>query len=138
MNESHALCASLALAALFLPGQGLADAAAPQPYRLRGGVSCGDAVHTLATRESDVQAHVDSLQLVEWVWGYLAAYNARGAFDDAKRVRAVPSIEPPDDQTVILFIEGYCRKHPTTAVTNAAHALIRTLGGNVYIPLGLE
>lgn len=95
-------------------------------------------MHTLAIRETDVQAHVDSLQLVQWVWGYLAAYNARGAFDDAKGVRAASSVEPPDEQTVILFVDSYCRKHPTAFVVDAAQMLIRTLGGRIYIPAGLE
>jgi len=115
---------------------GTAQAAEPKSYRIdgAGGASCGDAVHTLSTRDSNEQSRIDAFQMLQWVRGYLAAYNARGAFDDPNHVRETSSIEPPAEATIYLFIDSYCHKHPTAYVINATEALLRDLGGKVYIP----
>jgi hypothetical protein len=116
---------------------GTAQAADPGTYyRIdgAGGASCGDAVHTLSSRETDEQSRVDAFQILQWVRGYLAAYNARGAFDDPSHVRHTSGVEPPDEATVYLFIDSYCHKHPTAHVVHATEALLRDLGGKIYIP----
>jgi hypothetical protein len=122
---------------VFLCGISTAD---PRGYNIRGSIvtSCGEAVHTLAHREKSERDRVNGFFIAESVWGYLAAYNARGVFGDPTRVRDEPSVEPPDEQTVYLFVDGYCSRHPTAAVISAADALIRSEGGRVYIPPGLE
>jgi hypothetical protein len=115
---------------------GTAQATEPRPYRIdgAGSVSCSDAVHTLSTREANEQSRVNAWQLVQWVRGYLAAYNARGAFDDPSHVRDASSVEPPDEATIYLFVNSYCHKHPTASVIHPTEALLRDLGGKVYIP----
>jgi hypothetical protein len=127
------LCATLTATSLLMDGQTLA---APQPYNFRGGgsVSCGDAVHFIASRETNVESKVQATYMAEWVWGYVAAYNGRGAFDSSQLPREVSSIEPPDEQTVYLFIDTFCHAHPTAMVIEAAQGLLRSLGGKTYIP----
>ena len=134
----HRIWSSLvALVLVLVCDMAVAD---PQPYSIRGtgSISCGDAVHTLAIRENSQQDRVNGFLMAEWVWGYIAAYNARGAFGDPTRVRDEPSVQPPDERTVYLFVDGYCHQHPTGNVISAAEALIRSLGGKLYIPKGLD
>jgi hypothetical protein len=92
----------------------------------------------LATRETNEQSRVDSFEMLEWVWGYISAFNARGGFGDLNRLLEAASVEPPDEQTVYLFLDGYCHRHPTAFVVNGADALIRALGGKLRIPRAFE
>ncbi len=103
-----------------------------------GMTACGDAVHMISTREVNEQSRVNAYEMFQWVQGYIAAYNGRGVFDDPTRIRPSMHITPPLRETVYLFIDGYCRKHPTAHVIHATDALLRELGAAVYIPKGWD
>jgi hypothetical protein len=103
-----------------------------------GSISCGDAVQTLSARATNEQSKTDAFQIQNWVKGYIAAYNMRGRFDDPAHVRTVAHVTPPDEATIYLFVDTYCHKRPTAHVNDATDALIRAIGGVVYIPPGYE
>lgn len=68
--------------------------------------------------------------VTQWVWGYLVAYNSRGFFDLTVG-HAVSQVALPDQETVVLFIDQFCKKNPLSSVQNAAIALLKGLGGAV-------
>jgi hypothetical protein len=111
-----------------------ASTAAPQPFIMRGNTSCSELVEYISKKDTDVNSQAQAGYAAAWVWGYLAAYNGRGAFDSIQDAREASSIQPPDEATVYLFLDGYCRRHPTAYVYHAAEALVRELGGKLYIP----
>ncbi len=66
--------------------------------------------------------------IVQWVWGFLSAYNARGNFNSQwHRVSHIRNL--PDSPTVLLYIETYCQKYPIDTVTDSTFALIKELNG---------
>jgi hypothetical protein len=76
-----------------------------------GGFSCGQYIEH--KRKPHSQAQMDLV--VQWVWGYLGAYNSRGFFD-VKVGHAVSQIELPDSPTVLLFLERHCEQYPLSNV----------------------
>jgi hypothetical protein len=115
-----------------------ASTAAPQPFHMRGSASCGQLVEAISKKDTDAGSQAQAGYASAWVWGYLAAYNARGLFDSVQGPREASSVEPPDEVTVYLFLDGYCRRHPTASLMNAAEALVRELGGKIFIPQGFQ
>jgi hypothetical protein len=73
---------------------------------------------------------VDLDVLVQWVWGFISAYNARGFFDVTVQ-REVSQVSPPDESTVLLFMGQFCARAPTSYVVSGTLALIKDLGGAV-------
>ncbi len=119
---------------------GAAQAAAPHLVTISGAgsLSCGDAVQTLSARATSEQSKTDSFQFQNWVKGYIAACNMRGKFIDPAHMTTTSHVTPPEEATIYLFIDTYCHKRPTAHVNDAADALIRAIGGIVYIPPGYE
>jgi hypothetical protein len=68
--------------------------------------------------------------LVQWVWGFISAYNARGFFDVTVQ-REVSQVSPPDESTVLLFMGQFCARAPTRYVVSGTLALIKDLSGAV-------
>ena len=63
---------------------------------------------------------------IQWVWGFLTAYNTRGNF--GTKWTRVPHIENmPDGPTVLLFLETHCQKHPVDTVLDGTFSLIKEL-----------
>lgn len=126
---------TILLAILLACGLAQADEPAPQQSKPiptvvigMGKLSCGQFI------EYEKQASPDDMDLiVEWVWGYLVAYNHRGFFND-KAGHAVNQLVPPDSPTVLLFIDGYCKRQPLSSVLDATVALIHSLGGPIVSP----
>ena len=87
-----------------------------------GGLSCGQFV------EAKDANHKEQLDLyVQWVWGFLSAYQTHGSFDTVwRRVEHIKSL--PDSPTVILFLDTYCHKYPTDDVKDATFGLLKELG----------
>lgn len=78
-----------------------------------GAVSCGKWLE----QRGDKRARAEAAQ---WVFGYLAAYNAA---NEARQV------EVHDTQSVTAFLDRYCSINPLQAVPAAAAALVEELGG---------
>jgi len=130
---------TIILALLLACGAGIPEAE-PDSVTISGAgaLSCGDAVQILSARATNEQSKTDAFQMQNWVKGYISAYNMRGKFDDPAHVRTTSTVQPPDEATMYLFIDTYCHKHPTAHVNDATDALLRALGGKVYIPRGYE
>jgi len=65
-----------------------------------GGLSCGKFIDY--QKQPNNKAQMDAL--VQWVWGFISAYNARGFFDVTVQ-REVSQVSPPDESTV-PFVYG--------------------------------
>ena len=91
-----------------------------------GGFSCGKFV----SYETGPQSTEEMDLVVQWVWGYFVAYNSRGFFD-VKTGHSVSQINYPDSPTIILYLDQYCKKHPTVTLINGINALLKTVGGHV-------
>ncbi|MGO9804552.1 MAG: hypothetical protein ACLPTM_09270 [Steroidobacteraceae bacterium] len=68
--------------------------------------------------------------VVQWVWGFMSAYNTRAAFSPTYQEQDAPNpISPPDSATILLFIRKHCETNPQSNVASATLELIGTLGG---------
>jgi hypothetical protein len=91
-----------------------------------GGFTCGQFIQYHEAPNNNAQMAV----VVNWVWGYLVAYNHRGFFDVTVG-HPVSQVVYPDEPTVLLFVEQFCRKNPLSTVMNATNALLKNLSGRV-------
>jgi hypothetical protein len=97
------------------------------PYSLigTGELSCGQFI------EYQRANNTGQMNLfVQWVWGYLVAYNHRGFFD-VKVGHAVSQVNYPDQPTVLLFLDQFCQQNPLSNVDDGTNALLKSLGGKV-------
>ena len=70
--------------------------------------------------------------LVQWIWGFMSAYNARAAFAETFQEADAPNpVAPPDPASILQFVRTHCEKKPQSNVANATLDLITTLGGTV-------
>jgi hypothetical protein len=70
--------------------------------------------------------------IVQWVWGFMSAYNLRAAFAATFQEDEAPNPAlPRDASATLLFIREFCQKNPRSSVANATLALIGTSGGIV-------
>jgi hypothetical protein len=116
------LAASLVSTSQALAGPLLRDNA-PVYIMGTGGFSCGRFMQyqrMLPNNEAQMEL------LVQWVWGFLAAYNERGRFDAGGQV--VSQLIPPDSATVLLFLNRHCMQHPQSTVAEGTLALLKSLG----------
>ena len=127
-REQRMRNAVLAIGLMTLAAVARADqldtAPAYSPARGGGNVSCGEFV---AAKTSNNQMELAGV--VQWVWGFLAAYNMRGNF--GTKWTRVTVLAPPDNDTVILFLQKHCEAHPLYNVFDGAMTLIRESGGKV-------
>lgn len=91
-----------------------------------GGLSCGKFIDY--QKQPNNKTQMDAL--VQWVWGFISAYNARGFFDVTVQ-REVNQVSPPDESTVLLFMGQFCARAPGSYVVSGTLALIKDLGGAV-------
>ena len=91
-----------------------------------GGLSCSKFIDYQRQPNNKAQTDV----LVQWVWGFISAYNARGFFD-VTTPREVSQVSPPDESTVLLFMGQFCARAPASYVVSGTLALIKDLGGAV-------
>jgi hypothetical protein len=91
-----------------------------------GGLSCAKFIEY--QKPPNNKAQMDAL--VQWVWGFISAYNARGFFD-ATVQREVNQVSPPDESTVLSFMGQFCARAPAGYLVSGTLALIRDLGGAV-------
>lgn len=130
MNTITRLLTALALAtAPTLAAEPTAHGDIHSFLRGTGGFSCGQYV------EYEKQGNPAQMDLiVQWVWGYLYAYNGRGLFNN-NIGHEVTQVATPDSPTVLLFISQHCRKYPLDIVASAVIDLIHSSGGPiVYRP----
>lgn len=90
-----------------------------------GQLSCGKFVEY---RNQNNEGQLDII--VQWIWGFLSAYNYRGYFGTSYQGR-LPQIDLPDSPTVLLYLETHCRKHPTNSVLDATFGLVKELHGPI-------
>ena len=90
-----------------------------------GKFSCGQFIEY--ERQSDPQ-QMDLI--VQWVWGFLVAYNSRGFFNN-EIGHDVIQVTLPDSPTVLLFISEFCKRRPLSKVVGATSELIQSLGGPI-------
>ena len=90
-----------------------------------GGLSCGKFI------ESRQQNNIGQQQLfVQWVWGFLSAYNMHGNF--ASKYHRTPQLRDiPDEQTVLLYLDTHCNQYPLHNVLQGTLSLIKDLGSPV-------
>lgn len=92
-----------------------------------GQFSCGKYVQYKADNN---RAQMDVI--TQWVWGFMTAYNFRGNFGARyKSVKSGNLATLPDDSTVSLYLENFCRKNPLATVLDGTMELIRDMGGQV-------
>jgi hypothetical protein len=77
--------------------------------------------------------------IVQWVWGFVSAYNLRAAFSPTFQENDAPnSVSPPDSASTLLVIRKFCQKNPLSNVASATLDLISASGGivtsNVTVP----
>jgi hypothetical protein len=113
-------------ALLFAAASVTADDHVPFTMIGRGGLSCGKFIDYQKQPNNKAQMDV----LVQWVWGFISAYNARGFFDVSVQ-RQVSQVTPPDESTVLLFMGQFCARAPTSYLVSGTLALIKDLGGAV-------
>jgi len=90
-----------------------------------GGFSCGQFI------EYEKQGNPQQMDLiVQWVWGFLVAYNNRGFFNN-KIGHDVIQVTLPDSPTVLLFVSEFCKRRPLSNVFGATNELIQSLGGPI-------
>lgn len=87
-----------------------------------GTLSCGKLVSAERNHDEPQQE-----LFVQWVWGFLVAYNMRSNF--GKEWHRVSAISPPDYDSVLLYLGKYCAKYPLDSVMDATMSMIRDLGG---------
>lgn len=120
----------LFVCALALPfNSAIADDQVPfTPFTMigTGGLSCGKFIDY--QNQPNNKAKID--MVVQWVWGFISAYNARGFFDVNVR-QEVGQVKPPDDSTVRRFMGQFCSRDPSSYVVSGTLALIKARGGAV-------
>jgi hypothetical protein len=126
MNRFSRLLAAIALCALpaFTP-ESTAQATKWITVRGAGAMSCGQYIEYEKNSASD-----ETNPIVQWTWGFLAAYNGRGLFNNDKG-HLVTQVETPDAPSVLLYISQHCKAYPLTRVGEAVDALIHTSGGPI-------
>lgn len=89
-----------------------------------GQFTCGEYV-----KWSDIgnQGQLDVIN--QWVWGYLVAYQMRGAFSKTYSIPANGNITSPDAATVELYLKKYCSNNPLSNVHSGVIAMVKELGG---------
>lgn len=89
----------------------------PQPFTFNGAgtITCSQASGLLANREA-------RLQFEQWLHGYLAAYN--------HYVYPWHRVQLPDANSMMNYVENWCRSNPQERILGAAGALVRELGGS--------
>jgi len=92
-----------------------------------GTFSCGKFME-YQKENNKVQQHLT----VQWVWGFLIAYNFRSNFNS--EYQQTSQIIIPDKPTVLLYMETYCQKNPIKKVLDGTFSLINTLNGNAIFP----
>jgi hypothetical protein len=100
-----------------------------------GELSCGKFIEYRTQPNNENQMNL----FVQWVWGYLSAYNLRGGWET--RTAGSDHVTPPDSPTVLLFLEHFCDEHPLDIVANGALTLLKKLGGTEFpriLPRGLS
>lgn len=119
MIRSRLVAALLSTAAL----PGLAQTV---PVRGTGTFACGQYIEYRRTME---RTHPQIIAITQWVWGYMSAYNLYRSqlFNSA--------IDPPDDVTILAYLEKFCRDHPLGTVLQGTRTLIEELGGNLSPPI---
>jgi hypothetical protein len=123
MKHGWLVCAC----ALLLPvGPTIAGDQVPFTMIGTGGLSCSKFIdyQKLPSNKTEMDT------VVQWVWGFISAYNARGFFDVNVR-REVSQVNPPDGSTVLLFMGQFCARAPTSYVVSGTLALLKDLGGAV-------
>ena len=86
-----------------------------------GGVQCGDYLGHRKQSKPPLDALYQS-----WLNGYVSGFNQ---FSPNTQVAKIPS---PD--TLLAYVDKYCRENPLSPVKYAADTLIMELGGNVFTP----
>jgi hypothetical protein len=85
------------------------------------GIGTFDCGKYLKYRKNADEAQDDIF--VSWVWGLLVGYNI---FKDEKRDSTV---SPPSKESVLAFLDNYCRNNPLRSVLSGSMALVDELGG---------
>lgn len=75
-----------------------------------GVVSCGKILEHMGREEG-------SLQIKQWIWGYLSAYNE---FHKEQ-------VNFPDDASLIAYVRNYCTNKPLDSLLRATKALLSEL-----------
>lgn len=85
-----------------------------------GGFSCGQY---LAHRQSDGESYTapQTGVYVSWVFGYLSGYNYFSYH---------LLIDLPEPNTVVAYLDKYCRNNPLKIVATGAECLIAETGGS--------
>ena len=81
-----------------------------------GTVSCG--VY-LQDRRTDNRIDI---QYVQWFWGYVSAYNFFSQHAQISRTRI-------SGETILAYLDKYCRDNPLQFVVEGGDAMIAELGG---------
>jgi hypothetical protein len=78
-------------------------------------IGTGGSLALSSSTTKNNKAQMDGL--VQWVWGFISAYNARGFFDVTVQ-REVSQVSPPDESTVLRLWANSARGRPP--VTSSA------------------
>lgn len=125
------LAVALLLGPALLPAPALAAEPVDQATKWititgAGSMSCGQYIEY--ERNGDAN---ETNPIVQWVWGFLGAYNSRGLFNNNGKGHPVTQVATPDAPSVLLYITEHCKAHPLTRVSDAVDALIHSSGGPI-------
>lgn len=107
---------SLVLVTL-LSSVGLSSVVVAQTYPVRGAGTTGCGTY-LEWRGSNDQPSL--AQATQWAWGYLHGYNVTAGD---------PIVEAPDKDTVLAYLEKFCRENPLKPLAWGLPSLVEDLGG---------
>ena len=70
----------------------------------------------------------------QWAQGFISGYNVGTPFSGEEKGFRRSAVRVPDEETIWLFLDNFCRNRPLDLVANGAVSLIRELGGSVGAP----
>jgi hypothetical protein len=70
----------------------------------------------------------------QWAQGFISGYNIGTPFSGEGKGVPKPAVRVPDEETIWLFLDSFCRNRPLDFVANGAVSLIKELGGSFGVP----
>ena len=111
LNSKKTASALIALATFFALSP--AQAEPKFPIAGNGAISCGQYL-----RPPKISKEASDTMMVTWIQGYLSGANAQRYIESNKEMKL-----QPDPESIIAFVDKYCRENPLKNVFDASLSL---------------